>query len=644
MSDYLRHTFISLGQIALIFLVDVFLAFAFMSDFAAGSVFCSSLKSFAMHHFTNKDVAGLLEEIGILLRLDGANEFKAIAFDKAARTVETLTEPVSEIVTDGRLTTISGIGKSIASDIQQLFESGEIQALTDLRGKVPKGLVRWLDISGMGPKKVYKIHEAFGITELSELKEKCADGSVAALPGMGTKSAEKILKSIAWMEQFAERCRLDEAQEIADRMLALLHDQPGVQDISLAGSLRRSLETIGDIDLLIAADADAAPSLFDTFTSHDAVTEILGRGDTKSSVRTREGRQVDLRIVRPEQFAAALMYFTGSKEHNVALRQRARERGLALNEYGLFHLSPDGSTDFNRPVSVTSEGAIPSEADIYQALDMGWVPPELREDRGEVAWFAAHAEADLVEEADIRGVLHAHSTWSDGKYSIEEMAMACIERGYEYLGLTDHSRTAAYAGGLDERRVHAQWREIDALNNRFAQQGTAFRIFKGIESDILSDGALDYDPDTLRGFDFIIASVHFSLDMEPEKMLHRLTRAVENPFTTILGHPTGRLLLKRDGSKVELEKVMQSAALAGTAIEINASPWRLDLDWRYGQKARELGLYTAICPDAHDTEGIDDVAYGVQIARKAQFNAERVLNSRTTEALEGWFRAKKSGV
>lgn len=595
-----------------------------------------------MHHFTNKDVAGLLEEIGILLRLDGANEFKAIAFDKAARTIETLMEPVSEIVAQDRLTTISGIGKSIATDIQQLFEVGEIRALADLRQKVPQGLVRWLDISGMGPKKVYKIHEAFGITELAELKQKCADGSVAALPGMGAKSAEKILKSIAWMEQYAERCRLDEAQGIADRMLSLLHDQPGVQDISIAGSLRRSLETIGDIDLLIAADAQAAPALFDTFTTHEAVTEILGRGDTKSSVRTREGRQVDLRVVRPEQFAAALMYFTGSKEHNVAMRQRAREQGMALNEYGLFHLDAHGNTDFNRPVAVTSEGERPDESAIYKALGMGWVPPELREDRGEVSWFSSHAQADLVALDDIRGVLHAHSTWSDGKYSIEEMARACMERGYEYLGLTDHSRTAAYAGGLDVRRVHAQWREIDTLNERFARENTHFRIFKGIESDILSDGALDYDTDTLRGFDFIIASVHFSLDMDPDKMLQRLTRAVENPFTTILGHPTGRLLLKRDGSKVALEQVMFAAASAGTAIEINANPWRLDLDWRYGQKAREIGLYTAICPDAHDTEGIDDIDYGVRIARKAQFDAERVLNTRSTAALETWFNEKKS--
>lgn len=584
-----------------------------------------------MKNFTNKDVAGYLEEIGILLRLAGENDFKAIAFDRAARTVEMLEKPISEYVALKKVTEISGIGKSIAEDIYQLFETGEISVLVKLRNEVPKGLVRWLDISGMGPKKVYKIHKELGITELDELKGKCKDGSVAALSGMGAKSAEKILKSIEWMEQFAERCRLDEAKYIADRMLKLLKDQPGVEQISVAGSYRRSMETIGDVDVLIGADESRASALFDVFTGDEYVLEVLGRGDTKSSVRTTEGRQVDLRIVKPEQFAAALMYFTGSKEHNVALRQRARERGMALNEYGLFKLNDAGETDFSQPVSYTTE------SDIYRQLGMSWVPPELREDRGEVEWFAENEKADLVELSDIRGVLHAHSTWSDGKYSIEEMARACIERGYEYLGITDHSKTAAYAGGLDVRRVQSQWKEIDALNDTFSRENLNFRIFKGIESDILSDGSLDYDEEILRGFDFVIASVHFSLDMEPEKMLDRLLRAVENKYTTILGHPTGRLLLKRDGSKVDISKVIERAASVGTAIEINANPWRLDLDWRYGNKALESGLFTAICPDAHDKEGIDDIEFGVNIARKAKFDKNRVLNTKTVDDIAQYF-------
>lgn len=595
----------------------------------------SSSTTKSMKNYTNKDVAGYLEEIGILLRLAGENDFKAIAFDRAARTVESLDRPIGHYVANGEVTSIKGIGKSIAEDIYQLFESGTMAVLEDLRKKVPEGLIKWLDISGLGPKNVYKIHHALGITEIDELRRACEDGSVAALPGLGTKSAEKILKSIAWMEQFSERCRLDEAHLIADRMLNLLRDRDGVENIEVAGSYRRSMETIGDIDILIGAPQEYAESLFDVFTGDAGVMEVLGRGETKSSVRTMEGRQVDLRIVKPEQFPAALMYFTGSKEHNVALRQRARDRGMSLNEYGLFRLNEAGETDFGSPVPYDSE------ADIYRELGLSWVPPELREDRGEVSWFASNESMDLVAHDDVQGVLHAHSTWSDGKYSIEEMALACIERGYTYLGITDHSKTAAYAGGLDVGRVVKQWKEIDSLNDRFSREGTDFRIFKGIESDILADGSLDYDEDILRGFDFVIASVHFSLDMPPDKMLDRLISAVENPYTTILGHPTGRLLLRRDGSKVELETVIERAALVGTAIEINANPWRLDLDWRYGNKAREVGLMTAICPDAHDTEGIDDMYYGVKIARKAKFDPARVLNTRSVSDLERWFRKLK---
>jgi DNA polymerase (family X) len=587
-----------------------------------------------MKHFTNKDVSALLEEIGILLRLAGENEFKAIAFDRAARTIESMDQPIGVLVANGEVTAIKGIGKSIADDIYALFETGEIPVLTELKQTVPAGLIKWLDISGLGPKSVYKIHHSLGITEMDELKAACEDGSVAALPGMGAKSSEKILKSIAWMEQFAERCHLDEAHVIAERVVRLLKDQPGVQEISVAGSYRRSMETIGDIDVLIGASEEVASSLFDVFTGDEQVLEVLGRGDTKSSVRTLDGRQVDLRIVKPEQFPAALMYFTGSKEHNVALRQRARDRGMALNEYGLFKLDSDGNTDFNQPVSYTSE------QDIYQQLGLSWVPPELREDRGEVAYFSTHETMDLVEEADIRGVLHAHSTWSDGKYSIEEMARACVSRGYEYLGLTDHSKTAAYAGGLDVRRVQQQWKEIDVVNTKLAKEGHQFRVFKGIESDILADGSLDYDEDILAGFDFIIASVHFSLDMPAEKMLDRLVRAVEHPRTTILGHPTGRLLLRRDGNKVDLNTVIERAAAAGTAIEINANPWRLDLDWRYGNKAKEVGLLTAVSPDAHDTNGIDDMHYGVRIARKAKFNKERVLNTMGLNEFETFLQRK----
>ncbi|MEN9838925.1 MAG: hypothetical protein RL177_404, partial [Bacteroidota bacterium] len=343
---------------------------------------------------------------------------------------------------------------------------------------------------------------------------------------------------------------------------------------------------------------------------------------------------VDLRIVDAKAFPAALMYFTGSKEHNVAMRQRARDKGLTLNEYGLFKLTPSGEADLTQPI------AFESEADLYRELGIGFVPPELREDRGEFEWIKTHTPDELVTEADIRGVLHAHSTWSDGSYSIKDMALACISAGYSYLGLTDHSRAAAYANGLDAKRVYAQWSEIDELNESFDKNGIPFHVFKGIESDILTDGSLDYPDEILAGFDFIIASVHSSLDMAPDAMLNRFKRAVDNKHCRIIGHPTGRLLLKRDGNPFDMDALIEHAAAAGVAIEINASPWRLDLDWRHGKKAREAGLLSSVCPDAHDTEGIADIRFGVGIARKAGFTKGHILNTLSTDDIRTHFKSR----
>jgi DNA polymerase (family 10) len=581
---------------------------------------------------TNQEISSLLKQVFQLMQLAGENRFKAIAFDKASTVINDLDDDINEYIAQKNLTEIKGVGKSIAEDIYCYAETGEMPVLEAFKEKVPPGLIKWLDISGLGPKNILKIYKKFGITEVEELKALIDDGSIAELEGLGAKSAEKIRRSIEWMEQFGERARLDQATPIANDILNSLKDLEGVQQISIAGSLRRAKETIGDIDILIAADESRISELFDVFTSHERVTEVLGRGDTKSSVRTAEGRQVDLRIVDAESYPAALMYFTGSKEHNVVMRSRARDRGMALNEYGLFKLDDKGETNFDEVVETTSE------ADIYEMLGLNFVPPELREDKGEFDYFEEHEKMDLVEAKDIRGVIHAHSTWSDGKYSIREMAQACIDRGYEYLGLTDHSKTAAYAGGLSPQRVFKQWDEIDALNEEYQEKGINFVVFKGIESDILADGSLDYEDTILEGFDFVIASVHQSLDMPREKMMQRFRKAIENPYTRILGHPTGRLLLKRDGSDIDLNELIELAAEHNTAIEINASPYRLDLDWRYGNKAKSVGLMTSINPDAHSIDGIDDIQYGVRIARKAKFEKERVLNSRSAEEIMKFFK------
>jgi DNA polymerase (family 10) len=584
--------------------------------------------------FSNKSAAQALEEVATLMRIAGENDFKAIAFDKAARTVESLDEPLSTIIDEGRILSVPGIGKSIAADLVALKNTGTMPVLVSLHSSIPKGLIQWLDISGLGPKNIAKIHKALGITSVDELKAACLDGTVAALSGLGEKSAAKIIKSIDWMEQFSARCRLDEAENIAEFMVAAISGQKEVTHLAIAGSLRRQLETIGDIDILVQADPTDVGTIFDAFVQAPDVAEVLGRGDTKCSIRVTQGRQVDLRIVDAVSYPAALMYFTGSKEHNVFVRGRARERGMALNEYGLFKLTESGDTDFEAPVEANTEEAI------YKALGLNFIPPELREDNGNLSRFESWEAHDLAELSDLKGILHAHSTWSDGSNSIAEMAQACIDRGYQYLGLTDHSRTAAYAGGLSIERVYDQWREIDRINDDFTKKGVHFRVFKGIESDILVDGSLDYPDDVLAGFDFVIASVHSSLDLPEDKMTDRFLRAIDNPHTRIIGHPTGRLLLKREGSKLDMPRIIEAAAASNTAIEINASPWRLDLDWRWGKKASSVSLFTAICPDAHSTEGLDDAKYGISIAKKSGFLRERVLNTRDADTLLQWFLSK----
>ena len=573
------------------------------------------------------DLVSELERCAVYLRLTGANDFKCAAYEKASRAIENDPDEIAEHLKSKTLIEVSGIGKSLAAEIYAWAESGSLPKLEALKEAVPAELVKWLKISGLGPKTIYKIHKALEITTLDELVEKLEDGSVAALPGQGAKSAEKILKSISFLQKHSERCMVSEATVIAEAFYAALESHPAVKRISIAGSLRRQQETIGDIDLLVAAETDQAEALFELLVAQEAVTETIARGDTKCSVRTEHGRQVDLRIVAESQFEAALLYFTGSKDHNVILRQRARDKNWALNEYGLYAQNSDGDTDFDAPINAQTE------VEIYQKLDLPFIPPELREGRGEDTYSEP---PELLELSDIKGVLHAHSTWSDGRNSIREMAQACIDLGYEYLGLTDHSKTASYAGGLTIKRVKEQWAEIEQINSEFADQGIPFKVFKGIESDILADGSLDYPNDILAGFDFIVASVHAQQDMGPEQMTERLETALRNPYTTMLGHPTGRLLLTREGSKPDLNHLMKVAIECDTVIEINANPRRLDLDWRLGREGAKNGLMTSINPDAHTTAGIQDIRYGVGVARKAAFAKAQVVNTQTVQEFEKW--------
>lgn len=570
----------------------------------------------------------LLQRTADLLRLSGVNEFKAVAWDRAAGVVEREGESLRLRTSEAELQELPNIGKSLAAQIHHYLREGALPELESLERRLPAGLMDWLDIPGLGPKRAAKIHQALEIDTLEDLKAALEDGRVAGLPGFGAKSAGKILNALTWMEGNTERCRLDEAMELAEAVLEALKDHPGLRRLETAGSLRRGRETIGDLDFLACAEDPA--SLHAAFRSLPEVTGVLVQGETKTSVRVEAGRQMDLRTVSEAEFAAALIYFTGGKEHNVFLRGRARERGMTLNEYGLYPLR-DGEPDRERPV------ACASEREVYRALDLPFTPPELREEPYR-AWVEADDLPKLVKAEDLRGVLHAHSDWSDGRHGLEDMARACMDLGYGYLGITDHSKSAFYANGLDAKRVEAQWREIDHMNARFRDEGKEFRIFKGIESDILSDGSLDYPGDLLAGFEFVIASLHGQLDMAADAMRERVETAVRNPHTTLLGHPTARLLLQRPGVKLNMEPVIRLAAEHGVAIELNAAPARLELDWRWGRLARETGLLTAICPDAHAKEDLARTTrFGIPAARKSGFDALRVLNTFPTESLaERW--------
>ena len=560
----------------------------------------------------------LLQRTADLLRLSGANDFKAGAWEKAAAVVEQEGENLRFRDSETALQELPNIGKSLAFELHQFLTTGKLPQLEKLEKELPEGLIAWLDISGLGPKRAAKIHQQLGISKLDDLKTALEDGRVAALAGFGAKSAKKILNALTWMEGSGDRCLLNEAMALAEEMIAHLEDCPGLLKLETAGSLRRSRESVGDLDFLACVEGDAS-ELHRRFCEMKDVVEVLVSGETKSSVRVSQGRQLDLRSVNKDAFPAALIYFTGSKEHNVFLRGRAREQGLTLNEYGLYPLV-DGEANRDHPIPM------PDEAALYKKLALPFTPPELREQIYQ-PWIEAHDLPTLVEANDLKGILHAHSTWSDGKNTLREMAEACIDLGYSYFGITDHSQSAFYAGGLKPKAVEAQWHEIDTLNARFADEGKDFHIFKGIESDIRADGSLDYDDDLLAGFDFVIASIHGQMDMEAPAMQARVEKAVQHPACTILGHPTARLLLQRPGIKLDMEAVIRLAAKNSVAIEINAAPPRLELDWRWGKLAREVGLRTAICPDAHAVDQLTRMTrYGIPMARKAGFDAARILN------------------
>ena len=563
------------------------------------------------------EVAAVLDEIAILLELQGENPFRCNAYSKAARTIGQLESNLADLIARKELDQVPGIGETLRDKITELVLTGHLPFYEDLNAKTPPGLLTMLRLPGIGPKKVKALYDQLGIDDLDKLKANCDADKVAGLKGFGAKTQEKILEGLAFLGQMGDRVRIDQALGIAEALIFEMKNIPGIERLELCGSLRRRRETVKDIDLLVSSDKPEP--IMAAFVKLPQVQKIIGHGETKSSVvlagsdyhGVRIMINADLRVVTKRQFPFALNYFTGSKEHNVAMRQRAIQYGLKLNEYEL--------------VGEKKNVPCKEEADIYKALDLDYVAPELREDTGEITAASEHHLPKLIEADDLQGCFHNHSTWSDGKAALEQMAEAAKKLGYKYLGIGDHSQSLNIANGLNPQRVKEQHLEIDALNARLK----GIHLFKGTECDILGDGTLDFTDEVLDTFDYVVASVHTLFNQTQEEMTRRIIKAINHPRVTMLGHATGRLILKRDGYKVDLEAVLQAAAKNGTMIEINANPHRLDIDWIHCKRAKALGVKLVINPDAHNTEDLAFTKFGIDVARRGWLEKGDVFNTQS---------------
>ncbi len=579
-------------------------------------------------------VANLLDETASLLELkEDSNPFEVRAYQNAARAVNGLDGDIEEMARQGKLKGVPGLGSTIIKRIEEAVETGHIALYDELIETTPPIKLEMMRIPGVGPKKINAIYNQLHVNSIPDLVQACEENKVAVLPGFGKKTQDKILQGIAFLAQHAGRFLYPVAEEEASHMYVVLRELPEIVRLQVAGSLRRRRETIGDIDMVASVDDSASDDIrskiMDVFTSQPSVQAITGKGETKSSVVLHSGMNMDLRVVNDSQFPYTLHHFTGSKEHHIPLRRRALSMNMTINDYGLFR----GKEPHLELVPCKDE------TDIYAALGMAYIEPELREDMGEIEAATNATLPVLVQESDLRGVLHVHSTWSDGQNTIREMAEACVARGLTYLGLTDHSKTAAYAGGLNEEDLHRQHEEIDLLNKEYAGR---IRILKGIECDILRDGSLDFTDDVLATLDFVVASIHSLFNLSPEEQTQRMLHAISNRYVDIIGHPTGRILLGREGYALDLDAVIDAAAEHGVCIEINAHPSRLDLDWRYLHRARDKGIKIPIDPDAHVISGLDDMRYGIGIARKGWLQSSDVLNTMSVDALLDFFSSRRN--
>ena len=593
---------------------------------------CSGLNPPHILRMDKEKVAAVLVEIGTLLELKGENPFKTRAYTNAARTLESLSEPLATLVAEKRLGGIKGIGAALEQKITELVETGGLKYYDDLKASIAPGLVELLDIPGLGPRKIQALNQKLGVDSSASLEAACQAGKVAELDGFGEKTQTNLLEGIERKRQYASKHRLADALAAAEPLLESLRQHPDVVRCSTAGSLRRFKEVIGDIDLLASSKHPVA--VLEYFVAQPGILKVIVQGDTKASVILEGGIQCDLRVVSDQEFPFALAYFTGSKEHNIVMRQRAIGRGLRLNEYGLFK----SKAETRDPKLLV---ACPDEAGIFSTLDLPFVPPELREDHGEFAAGEKGTLPKLLEWTDLKGALHNHSTWSDGHNTLEEIATYMEGLGLEYWAITDHSRASFQANGLDPQRVRDQLKEIKQLNAKLADSGSDFRLLTGCEVDILKD-RLDFDDDLLAELDVVVASLHVSANNEAENT-KRLIRAAENKFVHTLGHLTGRLLLEREPYPVNQQAVIDACAETGTWIELNCNPYRFDLDWRLWPYAKSKGVQCVINPDAHRNEHAGFLRLGVGVARKGWLTKADVINTLPLEKLQQELNRKRQG-
>ena len=573
---------------------------------------------------TAQDMAEVFHRIALLLELKGENPFKVRAYKTGAETVENFAGDIVALAAANELAGIKGIGEALRDKLHEMATTGKLEFYEKLKAEFPESIFGLFDISGLGPKKIALLYKELKVAGVADLKRVCENGEAAKLSGFGDKTVVKLLESIAFHEQHASEFRLGDVAPVAEQVIAALRDNHKVGRVEICGSYRRGKETVHDLDFL--ASSKHPQEVIDAFVALPVFVHTIAKGGTKASVRTKDGLQCDLRVVSNAEFPFALNYFTGSKEHNVAMRQRCLARGWSLNEYAI----------------TVNEGAEPpppvhEERDIYRALGMEFIEPELRENTGELDAALHNTLPRLVELSNLRGTFHNHTTASDGAATLAQMAQAAQDLGLQYLGIADHSKSSFQANGLDATRLRRQIAEIRAMNEDF----DGFKLFAGSEVDILKDGSLDFDDDLLAELDYVVASVHNVMNLPEAEMTKRIIRAIENPYVTMLGHVTGRLLLQRPSYAVNIPAVIDAAAATGTIIELNASPWRLDMDWRWWKLAKEKGVRTSINPDAHSVHGLQDLFFGIRSARKGWLERSDVINTLPLGEIEGFLKAKQ---